>query len=38
MHFTMPDLTGALIVAIIYAAYRLGRWAERNRWSDEYDK
>lgn len=32
MHFTMPDLTGVIVVALIYLAYRVGRWAERNRW------
>lgn len=38
MHFTMPDLTGLLLLAVIYLAYRVGRWAERNKWNERYDK
>jgi hypothetical protein len=26
----MPDFTGALILAVIYLAYRVGRWVERS--------
>lgn len=38
MHLTLPDLTGVLMAAIIYFAYRVGRWAERNKWDEHYDK
>ncbi len=35
MNFTMPDLSGIIVLALIYLAFRAGEWNERHRWDKD---